>query len=47
LLEEKKAPGATPQIQGEVLEKLKQRLNSKAGFSSDAAIVTWLQQECG
>ncbi len=46
MLEEKKALGATPQIRGEVLEKLKQRLNSKAGFSSDAAIVTWLQQEC-
>jgi transposase len=46
LLEEKKAPGATPQIQGEVLEKLKQRLNSEEGFSSYGAIVTWLQQEC-
>lgn len=47
LLEEKKAPGATPQIRGEVLDRLKQRLASEDGFSSYGAIVTWLQQECG
>jgi transposase len=47
LLEEKKAPGAVPQIRGEVLEKLKQRLNSEEGFRSYGAIVEWLEQECG
>lgn len=39
LLEEKKAPGAVPQIRGEVLEKLKQRLVSEEGFRSYGAIV--------
>lgn len=47
LLEEKKAPGAVPQIRGEVLEKLKQRLNSEEGFRSYGEIVDWLEQECG
>jgi transposase len=47
LLEEKKAPGAVPQIRGEVLEKLKQRLASEEGFRSYGAIVDWLEQECG
>ncbi len=47
LLEEKKAPGAVPQIRGEVLEKLKQRLSSEEGFRSYGAIVDWLEQECG
>lgn len=47
LLEEKKAPGASPKIQGEALEKLKQRLASEEGFSSYGAIVEWLKQECG
>lgn len=47
LLEERKAPGATPQIRGETLEKLKQRLASEEGFRSYGAIVDWLDQECG
>ncbi len=47
LLEENKAPGATPQIRGEVLDRLKQRLASEDGFSSYGAIVTWLEQACG
>ena len=47
LLEEKTAPGAPPKIQGEALEKLKQRLASEEGFSSYGAIVEWLKQECG
>jgi transposase len=47
LLEEKQAPGAVPQIRGEVLEKLKQRLNSEEGFRSYGEIVDWLEQECG
>ncbi|MDB9527338.1 hypothetical protein PN498_15165 [Oscillatoria sp. CS-180] len=47
LLEEKTAPGAVPKIQGESLEKLKQRLASEEGFSSYGAIVEWLKQECG
>jgi len=47
LLEEKKAPGATPLISGETLEKLKQSLASEQGFSSYGAIVEWLKLECG
>lgn len=47
LLEVKTAPGAEPKIQGEALEKLKQRLDSAEGFSSYRAIVDWLEQECG
>lgn len=47
LLEEKKAPGAAPHIQGEALEKLKQQLESEEGFRSYAAIVEWLKRECG
>jgi transposase len=47
LLAEKKAPGAVPQIRGEVLEKLKQRLASEEGFRSYGAIVEWLEQEYG
>lgn len=47
LLEVKTAPGATPTIQGEALEKLKQQLASEEGFSSYGAIVEWLKQECG
>jgi transposase len=46
LLEEKTPPGAVPKIQGEVLEKLKERLTSEEGFSSYGAIVEWLKQEC-
>lgn len=47
LLSQKKPPGATPQLRGEVLEKLKQRLASEEGFSSYRAIVDWLAQEWG
>lgn len=47
LLSEKKPPGATPQLRGEALAKLKQRLASQEGFSSYGAIVDWLHQECG
>lgn len=47
LLEVKTPPGAEPKIQGEALEKLKQRLDSPEGFSSYRAIVDWLEQECG
>lgn len=47
LLAQKKAPGASPKIQGETLEKLKQQLASEEGFSSYGAIVEWLKHECG
>jgi transposase len=47
LLEVKTAPGAVPKIQGEVLAKLQQQLQSSEGFSSYGAIVEWLKQECG
>jgi transposase len=47
LLEVKTALGAPPKIQGEVLAKLQQRLQSPEGFSSYGAIVVWLKQEWG
>jgi transposase len=47
LLTVKTAPGAERKIQGEALEKLKQRLQSSEGFTSYRAIVEWLEQECG
>jgi transposase len=47
LLEVKTAPGAQPKIQGEALEKLKQRLSCPEGVSSYGAIVDWLERECG
>jgi transposase len=46
LLATKSAPGATPKIQGEALEKLQARLKSEEGFGSYGAIVQWLSQEC-
>lgn len=46
LLEVKTAPGATPKIQGEALEKLEERLKSEEGFGSYGEIVEWLAQEC-
>lgn len=47
LLSVKAAPGASPKIQGEALEKLQARLKSEAGFSSYGELVEWLKQECG
>lgn len=47
LLEVKTAPGRTPEIRGEVLEKLQARLNQPAGFRSYGEIVQWLEDECG
>lgn len=46
LLEIKTAPGRTPVIRGQVLEKLQARLNQPEGFKSYGEIVQWLQQEC-
>ncbi len=46
LLEVGKAPGATPQIQGAALEKLKARLAQPDGFRSYGEIQQWLAQEC-
>ncbi len=42
-----KAPGAPPKIQGEVLEKLKQRLAQPEGFRSYGEIQQWLAQDGG
>ncbi len=46
LLATKRAPGATPKIQGEALAKLQARLKSEEGFGSCGEIVQWLSQEC-
>lgn len=46
LLRVGKAPGATPKIQGEVLEQLKARLAQPDGFRSYGEIQQWLEQEC-
>lgn len=45
LLEVKVAPGATPLIQGEVLSRLKEKLQCPQGFSNYGQIVEWLEQE--
>ena len=45
LLEVNVAPGATPKIQGEVLCRLKEKLQCPQGFSSYGQIVEWLEQE--
>ncbi len=47
LLQVNKAPGARRKLNDEVLQSLQQQLTSEAGFSSDGAIVQWLQQEHG
>jgi transposase len=46
LLTVEKAPGATPKIQGEALEKLKARLAQPEGFSSYGEIQQWLEDTC-
>lgn len=45
LLEVKTSPGATPKIQGEMLQKLVSKLECPQGFSSYGQIVQWLEQE--
>ena len=45
LLEVKTAPGATPMIQGEMLNELVSKLKSPEGFSSYGQIVEWIKQE--
>ena len=48
LLSVGKAPGATPKIKGEALERLKAQLeNPEEGFHSYEEIQQWLQDECG
>lgn len=46
LLNVGKAPGATPKLQGEALEKLKVRLAQPEGFSSYGEIQQWLKETC-
>ncbi|MBD2158784.1 helix-turn-helix domain-containing protein [Leptolyngbya sp. FACHB-16] len=46
LLATRHAPGATPKIQGEALEKLKARLAQAEGFHSYSEIQQWLEQTC-
>lgn len=45
LLEVKVAPGATPIIQGDILERLVEKLQCPQGFSSYGKIVEWLRCE--
>lgn len=47
LLDIKTAAGRTPEIRGDVLEKLLARLNQPEGFRSYGEIVQWLKNECG
>jgi transposase len=47
LLEEKSAPGKSPEIEGEVLLRLQQRLQQPEGFKSYGQIQQWLEHECG
>lgn len=47
LLEVKHAPGQAPMISGEVLERLKQRLQEPQGFHSYGQIQQWLATEFG
>lgn len=46
LLTTHRAPGATRKIQGEALEKLKERLAQPEGFHSYQEIQQWLEQTC-
>jgi transposase len=46
LLRVGKAPGATPKLHGEALEKLKVRLAQPEGFSSYGEIQQWLKDTC-
>jgi len=47
LLEVKHAPGQTPIVRGEDLERLKQRLKDPQGFHSYGQIQEWLKAELG
>lgn len=47
LLEERKAPGKPRRITGEVLAKLKARLDSSTGFSSYGEVQAWLKEQTG
>ena len=47
LLAEKKAPGKPAAITGDLLAKLKQRLDSPEGFSSYGEIQQWVETESG
>ena len=45
LLGEKQSPGKPAAIEGEMLQRLQERLQSKEGFKSYGEIQQWLQQE--
>ncbi|PZV06922.1 MAG: helix-turn-helix domain-containing protein [Leptolyngbya sp.] len=47
LLEERTAPGKAPRIDGELLEKLKARLDSPEGFASYGEVQQWLEAQSG
>jgi len=46
LLALKTASGRPPKIQGQALERLKQRLAEPEGFNSYGAVQQWLANEC-
>jgi transposase len=47
LLEERTAPGKPPRIDGDLLERLKARLDSPEGFASYGAVQQWLEAQSG
>jgi len=47
LLEVKKSPGKPCEIEGEMLQRLQERLEQPAGFKSYSEIEQWLHQEFG
>lgn len=47
LIEEKKAPGKPYEIDGEILERLQERLQQPEGFQSYGQIQQWLRDEFG
>ena len=46
-MERKKAPGKPAKIAGDLLKKLKTRLDEPQGFSSYGAVQQWLEKESG
>ncbi len=47
LLEVKQSPGKPAEIEGEMLERLQERLQQAQGFKSYGQIVQWLEDEFG
>ena len=45
LLERRKSPGRTPQLKGDALEKLRERLRDPQGFGSYTEVYLWVKDE--